>query len=160
MRTFNEQLQYKGFSSLKDWFKATNKPFTLRLRTVYQDPNDRFDVTKQDRYWAVFTPWHNGEMVEIKFMLTEGLSEARILTFRKHDHVLNKDAMVVQKPIDAVDSEFSMGEESARNEIAKFMADKASWRKTHPGRNNPSYPHEIYKYLMRGDIAILESYGK
>lgn len=159
MRSFKEQLAHKGVESLKEWFEKNNsEPFSLLLRVIY-DPSDPHDVTKQTRYWALFVPWNNGNMVEIRFLRAEGISEPITLKYIRENHVIHGFPMIVNEPIDAVEAEFAQAEEYYDQSFKQYSLEKDEWEKNGKrGKKpqNPSRSHKIFEYLMRGDIAILE----
>ena len=152
MLTYKQRLALYGFESLSEWVDQNGRmEFRLLLR-VNRDFDDPTDVTKQDRYFAVFSPWCNNTMVEISFVKYEGLSNGTILRFANANHVLAGTKMITNVPMSSVDEEFVAAEAFANAKIA--MAKEAK-KKGLPYRPE-ARPHTIYEYLMRRDIAILE----
>lgn len=159
MRTFKEQLAHEGVGSLAEWFeKNPGKPFPLLLRTIY-DNSAPHDFARQTHYWAYFIPWNDDHMAEIRFLRSEGRGEPVVLTYIKEGHVLHNSPMIANKPVDSIETEFAQAEAKYASAFEQYLASKDAWEKGGKyGKKpqNPSRPHKIFEYLMRGDIAILE----
>lgn len=132
MKNLKEQLAATGCRSVKEWLDThPGQEFELWLPGVT----------------AYFTRWSETQGQ----IIFKGRGNVKTLTYLNPKSPLHGAKMEVVIRYDAIEDEFSRGEEEASAAESSYLASPARW-----GRR-PSPAHIIYRYLARNDEALLQN---